>query len=95
MVRDSDLVALGKQLGAVGRCPAEDRNLCGMPWSGSHLCGGDDYPKLSGQPQIYLSRQLHLFQQRIRGGSENEELMHPIVDKLTDEQIEALVAYYA
>lgn len=54
----------------------------------------DAYPKLAGQPAWYLNRQLELFAQRKRGGSESASLMHPIADKLTDSQRRALAAYY-
>jgi cytochrome c553 len=54
-----------------------------------------DYPRLAGQPALYLQQQLQLFQLRDRGGTDNAGLMHPIADKLSEQQIEALAAFYA
>jgi cytochrome c553 len=45
------------------------------------------YPRLSGQHVRYLSEQLHLLQQRRRGGSPNAALMHVFVDRLTPDDI--------
>lgn len=54
----------------------------------------DEYPRLSGQPAEYLSRQLALFSERQRGGSQSASLMHPIADKLDARQREALATFY-
>ncbi|WP_040769439.1 c-type cytochrome [Novipirellula maiorica] len=54
-----------------------------------------EYPRLEGQPAYYLRHQLHLFAKQNRGGTENADLMHPIADKLSDEQIDALALYYS
>ncbi|TWT94321.1 c-type cytochrome [Neorhodopirellula pilleata] len=55
----------------------------------------DDYPRLAGQPAWYIERHLELFSKRNRGGSLNATLMHPIADKLKQEDRRALAAYYA
>jgi cytochrome c553 len=52
------------------------------------------YPRLAGQYPDYLARQLRLFQQRRRGGSEYVHLMHAFVDRLTREQIEDVALYF-
>jgi cytochrome c553 len=43
----------------------------------------------------YLSEQLHLLQQRRRGGSPNAALMHVFVDRLTPDDIRDVTQYYA
>lgn len=53
------------------------------------------YPRLAGQPATYVTGQLTAFRKRVRGGGVDAKLMHPIVDRLSDSQIEALSAYYA
>jgi cytochrome c553 len=53
------------------------------------------YPILAGQDAAYLALQLRLFQQRARGGSEYVHLMHSFVDRLTDQQIDAVSVYFA
>ncbi|KAA5542623.1 c-type cytochrome [Roseiconus nitratireducens] len=57
--------------------------------------GHQDYPMLVGLSADYIRRQLELFQSRSRGGSEHANLMHPIADKLSNDQIEALATYYS
>jgi cytochrome c553 len=53
------------------------------------------YPKLDGQHADYLRGQLRLLRSRQRGGSEYVELMHTFVDRLTDQQIDDVTAYFA
>jgi cytochrome c553 len=53
------------------------------------------YPKLAGQHADYLRGQLRLMRSRQRGGSEYIELMHTFVDRLTDQQIDDVTAYFA
>jgi cytochrome c553 len=55
----------------------------------------DDYPILAGQPAWYLEKQLVLFADRQRGGTEDASLMHPIADKLDAETRHDLAVYYA
>lgn len=56
--------------------------------------GHSDYPRLAGQPARYLVGQLKLFADRHRGGSPDANLMHPIADKLSDQQMRDIAAYY-
>jgi cytochrome c553 len=49
------------------------------------------YPDLAGQTELYLANQM----KAIRDGTRNEPLMAPIVDSLSDTDIDALAAYYA
>jgi cytochrome c553 len=53
------------------------------------------YPLLAGQHARYLALQLELFQQRRRGGSGFENLMHVFVDRLRPDEINDVAAYYA
>jgi len=53
------------------------------------------YPTLSGQYPEYLAQQLRLLRQRQRGGSEFVSLMHGFVDRLTEQQVEDVAAYFA
>jgi cytochrome c553 len=55
----------------------------------------DAYPRLYGQYARYLVQQLQLFQQRNRGGSEFVHIMHNFVDRLTEQQIHDLAAYFS
>jgi len=55
----------------------------------------DTYPLLSGQPAAYLANQLTLFKRRHRGGTEQQHLMHPATDRITDKQIRAVAEYLA
>ena len=48
-------------------------------------------PNLAGQPKDYLVRQLHDF----RDGKRPATIMHQIAKGLTEDQIEAVAAYYA
>lgn len=53
------------------------------------------YPVLAGQPAYYIVQQLHLFREKIRGGTRFAHLMHPIASRLTEEQMRDVAAYYA
>ncbi|WP_158043931.1 c-type cytochrome [Skermanella pratensis] len=55
----------------------------------------DHYPYLAGQPEWYLSTHLHLWKEAHRGGTRFNHLMTEFADSLTDEQIEAVAAWYA
>ncbi len=53
------------------------------------------YPKLAGQYADYLILQLELFKKGHRGGTPFAPIMHESVDRMTQEQIRDLAAYYA
>jgi cytochrome c553 len=53
-----------------------------------------EYPRLVGQSSRYLDEQLRLFRDSRRGGL-RANLMHPTADNLSDQQIEALAAFYS
>jgi cytochrome c553 len=50
---------------------------------------------LSGQHARYLALQLRLLKQRHRGGTAFVRLMHEFVDRLTDQQVDDVAAYFA
>jgi len=53
------------------------------------------YPYLAGQPEWYLSGQLRLWQKGRRGGTAYAHLMDEIARNMTDQQIEAVSAWYS
>lgn len=55
----------------------------------------ETYPRLAGQSQKYLASQLRLWRAGIPRTGPLASIMAPIAAKLTDEDIDALAAYYA
>ncbi|MCC6509880.1 MAG: c-type cytochrome [Pirellulaceae bacterium] len=55
----------------------------------------DSYPQLAGQRADYLVQQLHLLREKKRGGTRYLSIMEEIADKLTDQQIQDVAAFYA
>ena len=90
----ADLVALGRRLatGASGITDVPACAACHGPWPEqlSPL-----FPSLSGQPEPYLRRQLELWRDGNRGGTERAHLMHQAARALTDEEIAAVSSFYA
>jgi len=90
----SEMLERGRALardGSAGRkIPA--CSACHGPWPEKR---NPFFPDLRGQPADYIRTQLHLFKAGERGGSEYRELMRPVARVLTDEDIEAVAAYYA
>jgi cytochrome c553 len=62
-------------------------------------CHGPDalpaYPRLAGQNAPYLANQLRLWQRGPRGETPTHAIMAPIARRLSDHQINELVAYYS
>lgn len=90
---ERELVERGRRLAESG-----DRDAKIPACVACHAAEGErqaeDYPLLAGQPAEYLALQLRLFRDRRRGG-EHAELMHPVADKLDDQDIAALSTYFA
>ncbi|AMM87358.1 c-type cytochrome (plasmid) [Martelella lutilitoris] len=53
------------------------------------------YPYLSGLPEWYLSEHLHLWKEGTRGGTQYTHVMAEIAENMTQEQIQAVSAWYA
>ena len=88
------LLEAGRQLANTGH--AKDKiPACADCHGPGPIDRSDEYPALAGQPAWYIERQLELFAQRQRGGSQHASLMHPIANKLSEAQRRALAAYYA
>lgn len=71
----------------------------GLPDAGVPACtachgaaaeGKENVPRLAGQHPAYLVKQLAYFQSLLRG---NAPIMHAVTDKMTFDQMEAVVAY--
>jgi cytochrome c553 len=88
---DPALAAKGRTL-AIDGVPA-----AGIP--GCEACHGaaalPTYPRLTGQHAAYTEGQLRLWRDGWRTRTDNEAIMAPIAQRLNDEQIEAVAAYYA
>jgi cytochrome c553 len=55
----------------------------------------DSYPLLSGQYAGYIVLQLKLIQSNHRGGTNQLELMRPVVEGMTEQNFEDVAAYYS
>ena len=76
-----EVVRTGDELGPPGPEPPVLRN--------------PHYPRLAGQHAEYLALQLRLFRDGHRGGGPFAHVMMEVARNLSDEDIEALAAYYA
>lgn len=92
---------LGRRL-AVEGLPDESIPACQSCHGGPAAAGdgeADDparphFPRLAGQHESYIREQLELFRSNKRGGR-RAQLMRGTAERLTDEQISAVAAYYA
>jgi cytochrome c553 len=93
-VLDEAAVTRGRALATAG---AAERDLpaCVECHGPTTLPKNPAYPRLANQHAGYLRLQLRLLQERRRGGSENVELMHAFVNRLTRAEIDDVAAYYA
>lgn len=53
------------------------------------------YPRLAGQDASYLAGQLRLFKQGARGGTEYAHIMQRIAERLPDDAIDEVAAFYS
>lgn len=53
------------------------------------------YPRLAGQPRWYLAKHLRLWKEGERGGTPFAHVMDEIARNMTEEQIDAVAAWYA
>ncbi|RWA81825.1 MAG: c-type cytochrome [Mesorhizobium sp.] len=88
----AEVVQKGQQIAEAG-IPQRNVPAC----SGCHI-GSDKnpvYPRLDGQHAAYLEQQLKLFRSESRGGTPFWRIMATAAQRLTDEDIRALSAYFS
>ena len=85
--KSGKLAEMGAHLFANGD-PANNIQTC-QSCHGKHGEGQGNVPRLAGQHRDYLKAQLSNFNMAIRDNA----IMHPVADKLSDDQIDSLVAY--
>jgi cytochrome c553 len=81
------LAAIGARLFANGD-PANNVGAC-QSCHGANAEGQGNAPRLAGQHRDYLKTQLWNFNLAMR----ENDIMHPVADKLSSDQIDSLVAY--
>jgi cytochrome c553 len=80
-VRAADAVAEGKEKAAV----------CAGCHGDNGISQTENIPSLAGQPDQFIQWQLVFF----RGGARKNELMQPIAEQVTNEDVRSLGAYFA
>lgn len=90
---DEPLIEEGGKIVAEG-LPKMNVPACSTCHGAKGLGGGPVYPVLAGQYEPYLKEQLRLFRSDRRGG-DPLNVMHEIAEKLTNQQINAVAAYFA
>ncbi|TIO72866.1 MAG: c-type cytochrome [Mesorhizobium sp.] len=88
----AEMVIKGQQIAEIG-IPERNVPAC----SGCHI-GSDKnpiYPHLDGQHAAYLERQLKLFRSENRGGTQFWRIMATAAQRLTDDDIRAVSAYFS
>ena len=85
---DPALMARGKEIFEHG-VPAESVPACAA-CHGAHAEGNDTFPRLAGQHETYLLRQIGVFRNGTRA---NAPVMSAVAHTLTDEQAKAVAAY--
>lgn len=99
MAASATLAALGLGLGlpavqaqtaevTAGRAKAQACAVCHGPLG---VSSAPDAPHLAGQPAIYLAAQLRAY----RSGARRHEVMAVMARNLSDDDIQALAAWYA
>jgi cytochrome c553 len=90
---DPRLIQAGREI-AEGGAPERLVPACNE-CHGPETQRNPNYPRLAGQHADYIARQLGLFKGDRRGGTPYRKLMLKIAGQLTDEQVQAVAAYYA
>ncbi len=85
---DSALMARGKEIFEHG-LPTEGVPACAS-CHGAHAEGNDTFPRLAGQHEAYLLRQISVFK---NGTRSNAPVMSAVAHTLTDEQAKAVAAF--
>ncbi|RFC62578.1 cytochrome C [Fulvimarina endophytica] len=92
----ADFLALGRLLAQQG-IAARKLPACDSCHAQEGRAKNAHYPYLAGQPEWYVADHLKLWRDHdiTRGGTPYAHLMEPIAVNLTDEQIDAVAAWYA
>jgi cytochrome c553 len=94
LARGKDLVEKGNKertILACGTCHSKTMTGQVMPRKDTP---GIQVPGIAGRHPMYLTRELHLFKEGLRGG-DSAKLMLPTVKNMTDDDIVAIAAYLA
>ncbi|MBM9595127.1 c-type cytochrome [Roseitranquillus sediminis] len=89
-----ELLELGRRI-AVEGIAARKLPACQSCHGAAGRARNPYYPYLAGQPEWYLSEHLQLWNEGKRGGTEYAHIMAEIAENMTEEQIEAVSAWYA
>lgn len=88
------LLDLGRMI-AQDEIPARKIPSCESCHGPEGRSKNDHYPYLDGQPEWYAKTHLELWKEEERGGTHFSHLMSKIAIHLTEEQIQAVAAWYA
>jgi cytochrome c553 len=91
---DEQLMKQGEQIATFGLAPEAGVPACSTCHGDQGIGHAPVYPFLAGQYRPYLEHQLKLFKAGRRGG-DPLNVMHAIAARLSDQQIEAVAAYFA
>ena len=91
---DSERIERGKLIARNG-IPSQNVAACAACHGPTPTRRNDVFPLLHGQPPDYLVRQLELFSQKHRGGTDYHRLMHYTAVGLNPEQRRDVAHYYA
>ena len=89
-ITDAALVERGRKLAVEG---IPDAGV--PPCTGCHGNPGVGYPRLAGQHAAYMAGQLRLRKTGLGPTTDGAAIMAPIVQRLSDDQIDAVSAYFA
>tara|TARA_R110002072_G_scaffold112788_1_gene241889 strand:- start:51 stop:1115 length:1065 start_codon:yes stop_codon:yes gene_type:complete len=87
-----ELMERGAGIASIGTTDAPSCASCHGPGLEQMKPG---FPRINGQPNQYIARQLQLWRDGTRGGGPRKELMEKAARNLTDEDITALALYYS
>ncbi len=89
---DHAVIAAGAKLAATGD-PSKDLPGCGQCHGAEGLGAGADFPRLAGQSALYIETALRSWK---AGDRKNDPggVMADVANRLTDDQIKSVAAYY-
>lgn len=89
---DQAVIAAGAKLAATGD-PSKDLPGCGQCHGAAGLGAGADFPRLAGQSALYIEKALRSWKSGDRK-NDPDGVMADVANKLTDDQIKSVAAYY-